>query len=283
MARFESDLNDSAFPVEIFTQDTAAGPVVADEHWHDCFEMLYMLEGHAEQWVNGHRFTMGSGDILLLHSGDIHATLCPAGEHTRIFVLKFMPSVLDARYTRTAYTPIHLAGFINRNSGAGPLDECHCDALIPLLQEIRRENDAQQPGCDFYIKSCILRLVGYLVRHDIIRTLSYDHVEPAAENLGRIIQYMEEHYADDITLEDIAGMAHMNYSYASRYFKKLTGRNFKQYLDYIRVTEATIRLLGGATVTETAGLCGFSCPQALDRTFRRIMGCPPTAFKRSYR
>ena len=282
MARFESDLNDSVFPVEIFTQDTDKGPVVADEHWHDCFELLYMLEGKARQWVNGQCFIMETGDILLLHSGDIHSTSCPDDVHTRIFVLKFMPSVLDARYTH-AYTPIHLAGFLNRNNTSVPLDIADRNILAPILQEIQQEYEAQQPGCDFYIKSCILRLVGYLVRRGIIRTLSGDRPEPAAENLGCIIQYMEEHYAEDITLEDIAGMAHMNYSYASRYFKKLTGRNFKQYLDYIRVTEATIRLLGGTSVTETARLCGFSCTQALDRTFRRIMGCPPTAVKRAYR
>ena len=279
MIRFENELSDGGeLPVEIFEQDTARAPVEVEEHWHDCFELLYVLCGEAEQWVNGARFRLCAGDILLLYSGDVHATRCMDGGRTRIFVLKFMPSILDARLSRP-YTPVHLAGFLNREGRTAPLEPAHQAVIRPLLEELEAEYRRREPGYAFYIRSGILRLTGYFVRSGIIRTLSIDGPGPQAEWISRILRYMEEHYRDPLTLRDIAGMAHMNYSYASRYFKRLTGRNFKQYLDYIRVSEATLCLLEGTTVAETATRCGFSGPQAMARTYTRILGFPPTAIR----
>ena len=244
-----------------------------------------MLEGEAVQWVNGRKLPLGQGDILLLHSGDIHGTLCDPRQHTRIFVLKFMPSVLDARYTRP-YSPIHLAGFINATSQERhPLGETDAAFIRPILQAIAAENERRQSGADLYIRSYILLLAGYFVRQGFIRTLG----DPAADkiplrlspSINRMIQYMEEHYSEDISLEDISQLVHMNYAYASRYFKKLTGRNFKQYLDYIRVSEATLLLLHSPdSITQIAAKCGFSCSQAMARTFSRMTGHPPSALRR---
>lgn len=119
------------------------------------------------------------------------------------------------------------------------------------------------------------------MRQGLIRTLSPDQPPPEAEAVDHIVQYMEEHFSEEITLKNIADLAHLNYTYASRYFKRLTGRNFKQYLDYIRTTEATMRLLaGGRSVTEVAEECGFASPQAMTRTYTRIMGYPPSLMKR---
>ena len=100
MIRYENELTeDSRFPVEIFEQNSDRGPVWVDDHWHECFELLWMREGTAEQRVNGRLLPLAQDDILLLYSGDVHATRCPEDQRVRIFVLKFMPSVLDARYS----------------------------------------------------------------------------------------------------------------------------------------------------------------------------------------
>lgn len=54
-------------------------------------------------------------------------------------------------------------------------------------------------------------------------------------------------------------MLHLNYTYTSRYFRKIVGRSFKQYLDYIRVSEAEKQLLrGGDYAYIVARRCGFS-------------------------
>lgn len=284
MIRYENELTeDSRFPVEIFEQNRDRGPVWVDDHWHECFELLWMREGTAEQRVNGRLLPLAQDDILLLYSGDVHATRCPEDQRVRIFVLKFMPSVLDARYSHAhAYRSIHLAGFLNRErKESGPLPAVHRRALQPILETIEREKEQGLPGSGYYIRSGILQLVGYLVRQGLIRTLSPDQPPPEAEAVDHIVQYMEEHFSEEITLKNIADLAHLNYTYASRYFKRLTGRNFKQYLDYIRTTEATMRLLaGGRSVTEVAEECGFASPQAMTRTYTRIMGYPPSLMKR---
>ncbi len=112
--QFESHISDEiGFPVEVLIQDSDRGPIEVAEHWHTCFELLYFLEGQALQWINREQSTARQGDIVLIRSGDIHAIKCPEQVHTRIFVLKFMPSVIDLRY-QNSRQPRHLFGFLNQ-------------------------------------------------------------------------------------------------------------------------------------------------------------------------
>lgn len=44
------------FPVDIFIRDNSKEKVTADPHWHDCYEILYILQGSAEQQINNRNF-----------------------------------------------------------------------------------------------------------------------------------------------------------------------------------------------------------------------------------
>jgi len=280
---FENELRDSSvFPVDFFIQQTTENSsVVVEHHWHDCFELLYVEEGEADQWVNGQRFTMCEGDMLLLHSGDIHATLCK-NHPVRILVLKFMPSVLNPQCSHAFQSPF-FTGYLDygRHSCSILPRELTLE-ILPLLMEIMEEYSGCAQGYEYYVKSNILRMAGILERNDF---LSFETVKKNAagfSGISKIIDYMEKNYAQDIMLSDLAREAHMSDAYFSRYFKRVTGRNYKQYLDYIRTANATFRILhDGMTVTQAAMVCGFSCAQAMTRTYTRMMGFPPSELKKN--
>ena len=47
---------------------------MVEPHWHDCYEILYMLEGTAEQQINDKQFKAEKYDLFILNEGDIHST-----------------------------------------------------------------------------------------------------------------------------------------------------------------------------------------------------------------
>lgn len=273
--------NDLAFPVEAFIQDNLFGQINVDEHWHDCFEILFILNGTAVQIIDNKSYSVKEGDIILIKSGNIHSTYCMKDEDTKILVLKFMPSLIDYGYTKLDESK-YIAAFLNVNSKEIlSLSSLEKDEIKKLFMNIIEEYKGKRKSYDLCIKGYILQLMAFLVRYDIISIPKQIVNHFDVERIGSVIKYMEENYAEDIKLINISDKLNMNYSYVSRYFKKVIGKSFKSYFDYIRVCEADKKMmLKDRFIYEIAAECGFSSVQAFNRIYKRIKGAAPTESKK---
>ena len=117
--------------------------------------------------------------------------------------------------------------------------------------------------------------------------ISGDSTDLASEkNLDRlraILSYIHFHYADRITLEDIAAAANICKSECCRFFKKYMKESLFEYLLHYRI-EQSLPLLSGQeeSITEIAGRSGFSNPCYFAKVFKREMGCSPTEYRSSF-
>lgn len=270
--------SNSTFPVDVFVQDNLKEQVNVHEHFHDCFELLYFLSGEARQFINGRSFPAHKDDIVLIKSGDIHSTFCDSGIDCRILVLKFMPSMLDSGYIMMEGSK-YLAAFLNfvtvseiKGLTAGELGD-----LRVLLMNLLDEYSLKQKAYEIRIKGYILEFVALLVRYNLVNIPNRQVSSKDISRIETVVQMIEKNYMQPLTLEDISAGLRLNYSYVSRYFKKVTGKNFKAYLDYIRICEAERMLLQKkGFIYEVAERCGFASVQAFNRVYRRIRGCTPT-------
>lgn len=94
-------------------------------------------------------------------------------------------------------------------------------------------------------------------------------------------RYIEEHYAENITLETMAKHIHMNSFYFSSFFKKQTGQNFKDYLNQIRMKHAMELLMTTNKKSyEIAEEVGFKDFRYFSELFGRYYGKTPTAYRK---
>lgn len=100
--------------------------------------------------------------------------------------------------------------------------------------------------------------------------------------LVQVKSYIEEHYAENITLESMAALVFMNPYYFSSFFKKHTGENFKQYLTEVRMKNG-MRLLmqSDLMVYEIADRIGYNNPRQFSDTFKKRYGKLPLEYKQS--
>ena len=98
-------------------------------------------------------------------------------------------------------------------------------------------------------------------------------------DLQDLLSYMDEHYADNITLEFAASRMNFSNSHFSKTFKKLMGINFVTYLNLVRVERAASQLRNtGKKITDVALSCGFNNIRTFNRVFKEITGYTPSEF-----
>lgn len=95
-----------------------------------------------------------------------------------------------------------------------------------------------------------------------------------------IKNYIDEHYADNISLEMLAGVVHLSPSYLSKLFKKELGENISTYLQNVRIEKAKMLLQNTSMKSyEVAEAVGISNPIYFSRIFKRATGIKPKDYK----
>lgn len=100
--------------------------------------------------------------------------------------------------------------------------------------------------------------------------------------LAQVKTYVEEHYAENITLESIAAMVYMNPYYFSSFFKKHTGQNFKNYVTEVRMSHAQRLLLqSDLMIYEIADRVGYNNARHFSDMFKKQFGKLPQEYKQT--
>ncbi len=103
------------------------------------------------------------------------------------------------------------------------------------------------------------------------------------ETVKACVTYLEENFSQKLTLDQIAEHVHMHPNYLCALFKNFTGQSIFQHLIQLRIENAAHMLRKEhASVTETAGRCGFESVSFFTRKFKAHMGVTPKEYSKRY-
>ncbi len=101
-----------------------------------------------------------------------------------------------------------------------------------------------------------------------------------AQKFGALLDYIEKHYTENITLESITELSGFSKFHFSRLFKQYTDMTFCDYLNYRRITAAEEMLAKpDLSITDLALLAGFPSISTFNRVFKQKHGCTPTEYR----
>lgn len=101
--------------------------------------------------------------------------------------------------------------------------------------------------------------------------------------LDCVMEYIKNHYAEKITLDELAELEHISKSYLSRKFKQRTGLSVVSYINQFRIERSKQFLMAsGLDVNEIAYQVGFDSPKYFHRVFKEIVGESPAIFRRKF-
>ena len=129
-------------------------------------------------------------------------------------------------------------------------------------------------GREMLMKSAFLKLMVYINRLSFGEAAIMGAISD--EKIDKVIEYINENYKRDISIDDIADNFHISRSYLMHRFKDVTGGSVHSFVIQKRLNAALTMLREGTPAMETALVCGFSDYTVFYKSFRKAFGYNPT-------
>jgi AraC-like DNA-binding protein/cupin superfamily acireductone dioxygenase involved in methionine salvage len=249
-------------------------------HYHDSYEIYYLLSGSRYYFINDRKFKVEKGDLVLINKGNLHKTMYGGSPmHERILII-FDESYIQGLIGQSA--DVNLLQAFHQNENLVKLQKPEQAAIERLLFRIMREARGKDLGHESYVRLAMGELLIFINRKAA-------HTRPAGNGqmnhmhgkICEIIKYINIRYMKKITLESIADNFYISPYYLSRIFRKETGFTFVEYLNSLRIREAQQLLKESQlNVSEIAEKVGYESQTHFGRVFKKITGMSPLQFRK---
>ena len=234
-------------------------------------EISYVLKGKYEVMTTAFSTILQEHEMIVIAPDDIHL-LRPVDEGVILTIhidFSRMNDSMAGKYVDRFTTDVYSA--LNRPKSYVRLKKW----IQELVQELMNEEQ------NLYHLNAIMMEMIYVASQQIPFELPL-HTEYHA-NYMKAIQYIDQHYREDITLSQIASQLSFSPSYASKLMKKYMGIPFVKYLAYVRVRASLESLLEGIDSIEKIALdCGMPSSKAYTSTFKELYGILPSAYRKQF-
>lgn len=271
---FETIKYDDNLPAKIEIKNQPGSMCRTEPHWHKEIELIYMLDGQLSVTKNGAEQTLAPDDIFLLNSSEIHKLDVENGDeqvsfltvHLSFDFAKKFDSALDSVYFR-----------IDKNTNA----EENLKELMRQLASCKSTSNQEYPGIKQYaIVMDIFHVLFENCRRQKQISL-YGGCSVGFRNAKLAMEYIEEHYREELSLNILAELVGLNPIYFSKYFKDATGKGFTAYVNSVRMKHAVDDLLThGMSIADAAKYNGFASVKSFENACKRSYGLTPLQFKK---
>lgn len=267
-------------------------------HWHAPMEIIMPFENSYTAIVNNEVYELQPYEILFIGSGVIHSLSAP--ESGRRYIMQVdisilkdiggINSILSFLGFATHITPSN-APDIHRQLRKLVIESCEEYLksedfdVPPSMRQESNDSISLNTLCEPSIYAKLLTMLTLIGRNYLenIESDSQNQLK-RQEYIGKfmkICEYIEDHYTEDLNLEEIAQMSNFSKFHFSRLFKQFTNVSFYKYVNQKRIAHAEELLANpNISITEVAIQSGFSSSSAFIRMFKIIKGCTPTDFRK---
>lgn len=248
-------------------------------HWHNDLEINIIREGEAVFQVYQKSYRVRTGEGFLLNRNVPHSCSSPGNEHVRYSTILVRPDFLYGDFgsdvERKCFQPflqnsaipcIYLTGFDENGK-----------EILQKLNQVEEAFDRKRFCYELKIKGLLCEafaMILYGHRQELTKFVPANLQE--LERLEKMLNYLNMHFTEVISLQDLADQVHLSREVCCRLFKKMTGKTITGYLEEYRVNKSFSLVQSGQySMTQITEMVGFSNPSRFASAFRKRFGCNP--------
>lgn len=248
-------------------------------HWHNDLEINLLREGEALFQVYQKSYRVRPGEAFLLNRNVPHSCSSPGNEHVRYSTILVRPDFLYGDFgsdvERKCFRP-----FLE-NSAVPCIHLTEADEngkeILQKLNQVEGAFDRKSFCYELKIKGLLCDAFGMILyehRQELTKFIPANQQE--LERLEKMLDHLNTHFAEVITLQELADQVHLSREVCCRLFKKMTGKTITSYLEEYRANKSFPLVQSGQySMTQIAEMTGFSNPSRFASAFRKIFGCNP--------
>ncbi|GGD57207.1 AraC family transcriptional regulator [Paenibacillus nasutitermitis] len=262
-------------------------------------ELIFVLEGSCEYWIEGERYMLRAGDMHYMPPHTEHYCYVPRGGRFHYYAVHFdwvyMGASFDFSsdvYTKWDYIRMDAIPVQPdlRDRPNVRLSELNIPYAVQLkdhakyIQPFRELMDIyEHKGYGYHLgmRSCLLKIMNWLVSELASEKREF-RVDASSGNhhyIAEIIHYLHLHYHENIEINDLAEIVHLSTNYLMVLFKRTTGQTILEYLKCLRMEKAKALLQERKyTVTEIGSMVGFQDIHYFSKLFKRNEGLSPKLY-----
>lgn len=243
-------------------------------HVHEQYEIYYFVSGDAEYLVEGSRYPLESGCILIMRPSESHRVKILNKTKYERYALNFSPSLVKNIDPSVRL----LRAFNDRPLGRGNLfypTQASAENISDMLSRVFEVDDDYERK--LRITALLFLLLDMLNKEFLSRGgFAYPPPKSAAE---KIISYINAHLFDKLTVPELAGRFYLSTSQLGRIFRQAAGTSPWEYITIKRLTAAKEKLRSGMTAQSAGISCGFNDYSSFYRAYVKYFGCSPNGDK----
>ncbi len=231
--------------------------------FHEWYELYLLMQGDVEYINSRARRSICPGQLVIIPPGEYHQFLVLDN------IQRYERCVIDIK---PEFLPQDIPNSVLHTGGVLTLPAGH-----RILSDYRYLTECltRTPNTDlFYILPALATDIIFLLKNTAAtETLSSGNLRPASL---RLIEYIDAHYTEPLSLEEIARECFLSVSSICHLFREDFGISIKKYILQKRMNGARLALLAGGSCNEVSISFGFSTYSEFYRAYRQYYGCAPS-------
>lgn len=278
----ELNSHETAFPIGCYLDNLSIDAV--PWHWHNELEAVIIAEGSCAFFVDSEKYTLQTGDGIFVNSNFLHTVVedgCPnCLLHSITFQPRLVGGSLDSIFWQKYLQPLLDDPSFNCMFLSQTVD--WQKEALEAIEATWQKDALEPPGFEFEVRHFLSRLIWLMVSHrPPAQTLPSEKSLRDGERIKLMLQYIHDHYSENIDTCQIAGSAMISASECLRCFRSTIGTTPIQYVRQYRILQAA-KLLTTTTqkIIDIGTLCGFQEMSYFARSFKEQTGCAPSEYRK---
>lgn len=271
------------FPLAIYTTQISKNILgYIAWHWHEELQFCIVTEGKVEFYINNDRVILSKGEGLFINVGQMHQAKNHTNSDGSYICIDFHPNLISGFMGSIIYTK-YVSPYIEQSSAS----YCVFKSDIPWQQEILNQLHEvyttyvqQDDVYELKIQILLLQIWQALVEKFFLlsKQTETNFWDP---RIKKIIEYINNHYMENLTLEEVASEINLSKSACCREFKKYVKCTIFEYLlDYRLMISTRLLLTTNDSITSIAYQCGFGSTSYFIEKFKNKSGISPLAYRK---